>query len=95
MDSNFGIIILLFVVTYILFEISRLSRQVKGLTYKLEHLSKQVDSTELPINDECRKLINEGDEVKAIRKVREALGLTQPEAKRYIHELKITSSQNK
>ena len=62
---------------------------MKGLEYTLEQMSKQVDVPENPINNELRQMLIEGNDIKAVKRVRETLGLTLLEAKKYIDVLKL------
>lgn len=48
-----------------------------------------MELTENPINDELRKLIKDGKDIKAVKKARETLGLSLLEGKEYIDKLKI------
>lgn len=85
MDINIIEIILLFLILYLWNIVNRLEGQVKGLQYILNQVHKPMD---YPINNELRQLIQEGKEIKAIKKVRETLGLSLLEAKQYIDALK-------
>lgn len=88
MDLNIIEIILLFLILYLLGITSKLEGQVKGLKYTLIQLLETTDPVDYPINNELRELIQEGKEIKAVKKVRETLGLSLLEAKQYIDALK-------
>ena len=90
MEFNIMIISLLLVIfIYLLSTISKLNSRVKVLENKLKHLSNQTDVSESPINNELRQLLNEGNDVKAVKRVRETLGLSLIEAKQFVDGLKL------
>ena len=90
MEFNIMIISLLLVIfIYLLSTISKLNSRVKVLENKLKHLSNQTDVSESPTNNELRQLLNEGNDVKAVKRVRETLGLSLIEAKQYVDGLKL------
>lgn len=89
MEFNIVYVLILFIFIYLLSIVIKLSSRVKGLEYKLEQISKQFDVPESPINNELRQLLKEGNDVKAVKKVRETLGLSLVEAKHYIDVLKL------
>ncbi|MGE7023730.1 hypothetical protein [Solibacillus cecembensis] len=89
MEFNIFYVLILFIFIYLLSTVIKLSSRVKGLEYKLEQISKQFDVPESPINNELRQLLKEGNDVKAVKKVRETLGLSLVEAKQYIDVLKL------
>jgi len=95
MELNFIEIVLLLIGVSLLFlaggidsRINRIDNSTKGFKYTLDQISKQVDLPENPINKELRQLLNEGDDVKAIKRARETLGLSLLEAKKYVDALK-------
>lgn len=69
-------------------KVGKLEGRIKGIQYTLDQLSQQSELPEHPINDELRKLIKEGEDVRAIKRARETLGLTLLEGKDYIDKLK-------
>ncbi|ANS74522.1 hypothetical protein AWM70_07935 [Paenibacillus yonginensis] len=82
------ILILLLIILHLFTKVGQLEGRIKGMQYIINQLTKQVEIPELPINEDLRKLINEGEDVKAIKKTREVLGLSLLEAKAYIDQLK-------
>lgn len=80
---------LLFICLYLLSTVIKLTSRVKDLELKLVHISKQSDVPESPINNELRQLLKEGNDVKAVKRVRETRGLSLLEAKQYIDVLKL------
>ena len=88
MEFNFVEVLILFIGVYLIFAVIKLDGRVKGLKYTLDQISKQIDVPEKPINNELRQLLNEGNDVKAVKRVRETLGLSLVEAKQYVDELK-------
>nr|WP_245203717.1 hypothetical protein [Ammoniphilus resinae] len=80
----------MFISVYLLIVVSKLDSRVKSLKYTLTQFTKENNIPENhPINDELRKLINEGNDVKAVKKVRETFGLPLLEAKQYVDALKL------
>ena len=67
---------------------NKLEGRIKRIQYTLDQVTKQSGLPENPINNELRKLIKEGEDVKAIKKARETLGLSLIEGKEYIDKLK-------
>lgn len=86
-----GIIAVLFIMIgfYLLFKVMKIEEQLKGVKYKLDLISKEINVPENPINDELRTLIDSGEDVKAVKKAREVLGLSLVEGKQYIDTLKL------
>ena len=62
----------------------KLEGRTKRIQFTLDQLVQQSGLPENPINDELRQLIKDGEDVKAIKKARETLGLSLLEGKRYI-----------
>lgn len=92
MDLNYIDMMVLIVVLLILSTVLQINSRVKGLKYTLDQLTKHENIPEYPINDELRKLISNGEDVKAVKKVRETLGLSLLEGKQYIDALKLESN---
>lgn len=88
MGLTFFEILLLVIGLYLVTKVVALEGQIRGMKYTLNELAKHSDIPENPINDELRDLLNEGEEVKAVKLVRETLGLTLLEAKQYTDRLK-------
>ena len=82
------IIISFFIIIYLSVKLDKLEGRIKRMQYTLDQLTKQLGLPENPINDELRKLIKEGEDVKAVKKARETLGLSLLEGKNYIDKLK-------
>ena len=82
-----GLLLLIFI--YLLTTVDKLKGRVKGLEYRLEQISNQKNVPENPINNELRQLLKEGNDVKAIKRARETLGLSLLEGKQYIDALKL------
>ena len=82
-----GLLLLIFI--YLLTTVDKLKGRVKGLEYRLNHITNQMNVPENPINNELRQLIKEGNDVKAVKRVRETLGLSLIEGKQYIDVLKL------
>ncbi|MFD2925329.1 hypothetical protein [Halobacillus naozhouensis] len=75
-------------IVYLLRQVINLDGRVKGLSYTLDQVTNQMTLPEYLINDDLRKLISEDEEIKAIKKARETLGLSLVEGKKYIDQLK-------
>ncbi|MDN5709171.1 MAG: hypothetical protein L0G95_07010 [Planococcus sp. (in: firmicutes)] len=72
-----------------------LSQQIQALEVRMKHMSKRIKQLEAEvtleepaINEELRRLIAEGQEVRAIKAARVAFGYSLLEAKQYIDGLK-------
>lgn len=89
MEFNIFDVLILFICIYLLASVIQLNGRIKGLVYALDQISKQIDVPESPINNELRQLLNEGNDVKAVKRVRETLGLSLIEGKQYVDALKI------
>lgn len=83
-----GFLVLAFIILVLYLKVNDLEKRIKAMTRSLDQLAKQSDIPENPINNELRKLIKEGEDVRAIKRAREALGLSLLEGKEYIDELK-------
>ncbi|WP_411954802.1 hypothetical protein ACKXGF_03010 [Alkalibacillus sp. S2W] len=91
MEVYFLETLILFIGVYLLFAVNKLDGRVKNMNYNLEQISKKVDVPEKPINNELRELLDEGNDVEAVKKVRETMGLSLVEAKQYVDALKLES----
>lgn len=67
----------------------RLNKRLKRTEYKLEHLQKHLNLSQLPIHEELRQLVKDNEKIQAIKKARTELGFSLKEAKDYIESLKI------
>jgi len=88
MGLSFFDILLLVIALYLVTKVSALEGQVKGMKHTLNELAKHSNLPEDPINDKVRTLLDEGEDVKAVKLVRETWGLTLLEAKQYTDKLK-------
>ena len=79
---------MLLICIYLFSTVSKLNSRVISLEYKLGQIS-EVYVSEKPIDNELRLFIKEGNDVKAVKRVRETLGLSLIEAKQYIDALKL------
>ncbi|MCM3399172.1 hypothetical protein M3638_15210 [Oceanobacillus profundus] len=82
------IIIAFLIIINVTAKVNKLEGRIKRMQYTLDQVTKQSGLPENPINDELLKLIKEGEDVKAIKKARETLGLSLIEGKEYIDKLK-------
>lgn len=81
----------LIVIVYLLFRVISLENRVKQLQSKMKLLTKQP--VESAVDDDLRDSIKEGNEIKAIKEARVALGLSLIEGKEYIDRLKQSMNQ--
>lgn len=82
------IIVSSLIIIYLSVKLDKLEGRMKRIQYTLDQLSKQNGLPENPINNELRELIKDGEDVKAVKKARETLGLSLLEGKNYIDKLK-------
>lgn len=83
-----GLVIIIFMlITTVTTKLNSLEIQVRSLKFTLDQVANQVEVPEHPINDELRKMLKEGKEVKAIKEARQVLGLSLVEAKQYVDKL--------
>ncbi len=82
------ILLLSLIIVNLSTKVSKLEGRMKKMQYTINHVAKHSEIPENPINDELRKLIKEGKDIKAIKKVREEWGLSLLEGKEYIDNLK-------
>lgn len=87
-------LVMAFIILALYLKVNDLEKRIKTMKRTLDQLAKQSDMPENPINNELRKLIKEGKDIKAIKKAREALGLSLLEGKEYIDELKNNPTGN-
>ncbi|AQU79574.1 hypothetical protein [Planococcus faecalis] len=89
MESNFIEILILVLILYLFATVIKLSGQIKGMKHTLTQLSKGMNIPESPIDPEIKRLIEEGNDVKAIKRARELFGYTLLEGKKYVDDMKI------
>lgn len=73
---------------YMLYKMSQLQEEIKGIRNKLEQMASQMNLPENPINEELRELLKTGEDIKAVKVARETLGLSLLEGKQYVDALK-------
>lgn len=91
MEFNFITILLLFIGGFLLYLVGKMEKMendIKGIKSTIDLISKQVGVPEDPVHEELQQLLDEGNEVKAVKRARETLGLSLLEAKKYIDALK-------
>ncbi|MBD8498430.1 hypothetical protein [Paenibacillus arenosi] len=89
MEFNFVEGLILFIGIYLLFAVIKLDGRIKGIKYTLDQMSKQSGVSEEPLHNELRQLLHEGNNVTAVKRVRETLGLSLLEAKQYVDAIKL------
>ena len=91
LEFNFITILLLFIGGFLLYLVGKMEKMendIKGIKSTIDLISKQVGVPEDPVHEELQQLLDEGNEVKAVKRARETLGLSLLEAKKYIDALK-------
>ncbi|RKD69695.1 hypothetical protein ATL39_3122 [Sinobaca qinghaiensis] len=86
--GNFIMGVLFLVVTYLLTRINRLEKRIKQMQIVLDRGDETPENSEALLENELRKLIEEGNDVKAVKMAREKWGLSLIEGKQYIDKLK-------
>lgn len=89
MEFNTIEIMILVIVLYLLSTVLKLDGRIKGIKHTLDRISKGMDIPESPVDPEIKRLLSEGNDVKAVKRARELFGLTLLEGKQYIDGLKI------
>ncbi|MFP8783265.1 hypothetical protein [Planococcus plakortidis] len=69
-------------------QIQALEVRIKRMSKRIEQLEAEANLEEPAINEELRRLIAEGQEVRAVKAARVAFGYSLIEAKQYIDGLK-------
>jgi len=90
-EYHMDYLILCIIVLYISIltsKIDSLQKHITRMNLNLLKIAKQVGVPQEPLDDELRSLIEKGEKIKAIKKVREATGLGLKEAKDYVDNLK-------
>ena len=80
--------ILLLAVFYLIMRVDKLENRIKKLTYTLNQITSKMELEEPPVHDEIRQLLQEGNDLAAIKLVRQTLGLSLLEGKQYVDSLK-------
>ncbi|HEY2491346.1 MAG TPA: hypothetical protein VGI33_00185 [Paenibacillus sp.] len=80
--------IVLLLLIYLIVTIDKLQGHIKSMQYTLDQVAKKVEIPEAPINDDLRKLLKVEKDVQAVKLVRENMGLSLIEAKKYVDALK-------
>lgn len=85
-------LLIVFIVISLLSKVDKLEGRLKSMQYTLAQLA-NTSGVENPINEDLRKLIKDGKDIKAIKKARETLGLSLVEGKEYIDQLKFENKE--
>lgn len=78
----------LIIVFYLFLRIDMMEKRLKQMHNLLERMEEAADLPEDPLHDELRRMIKQGEEIKAIKLARNKLGLSLIEGKHYIDNLK-------
>ncbi len=87
-----GVLVMALIILSLYLKVNHLETRMKSMQRTLNQWIEQSDLPENPINDELRELIKIGEDVKAIKKAREVLGLSLLEGKEYIDGLKLKTN---
>ncbi len=88
LGSDFIEFLILLAIIYLMVTVGKLEGRIKGLQHSLQQISKQVGVSTEVIANEVRDLLEEGKDVAAVKCVRETLGLTLVETKKYVDQFK-------
>lgn len=82
--------VLLLLIAYLFITTLTLQQRVRSAEARLTQMTKQLPEPpiESPIEDELLLLLKQGQDVQAVKRVREVMGLSLLDAKRYIDTLK-------
>ncbi|UAL53600.1 MULTISPECIES: hypothetical protein [Metabacillus] len=95
MEYAIIIVILLFIYMVTSSRIKALENQIKSMKVKIDQLSINGDVQVNPVDDDIRKLLHEGKDVRAVKAVRDALGLSLLDAKQYVDAIKKEMDEKK
>lgn len=95
MEYTIIIVILLFIYMVTSSRIKALENQIKSMKVKIDQLSINGDVQVNPVDDDVRKLLHEGKDVRAVKAVRDALGLSLLGAKQYVDTIKKEMDEKK
>ncbi|WP_191565942.1 hypothetical protein [Metabacillus idriensis] len=95
MEYAIIIVILLFIYMVTSSRIKALENQIKSMKVKIDQLSINGDVQVNPVDDDVRKLLHEGKDVRAVKAVRDALGLSLLGAKQYVDTIKKEMDEKK
>lgn len=95
MEYAIIIVILLFIYMVTSSRIKALENQIKSMKVKIDQLSINGDVQVNPVDDDIRKILHEGKDVRAVKAVRDALGLSLLDAKQYVDAIKKEMDEKK
>lgn len=95
MEYAIIIVILLFIYMVTSSRIRALENQIKSMKVKIDQLSLSGEVQVHPVDAEVRKLLHEGKDVRAVKAVRDALGLSLLDAKHYVDAIKKEMDEKK
>ncbi|KGX92308.1 hypothetical protein N781_16215 [Pontibacillus halophilus JSM 076056 = DSM 19796] len=75
-------------ITMIMMKVEKLEGRLKLMEQNLDRLANHLEVPEPEINEELREIMKDGEDVRAVKRAREALGLSLVEAKEYVDRLK-------
>ena len=84
---TFYVIASIILILYLVFRVVALEGRLKQLQSSLSQVRDYPEIEEHPVNDELRTLIQNGENVKAVKRSREAFGFSLLEGKEYIDKL--------
>lgn len=84
------IIIVLLAVLMISSRMAAIEKRMKQQQDVLNQIAKHLGIPEPPVHEEVKRLLREGQDIKAVKTAREELGLSLLEAKQYVDAIKDT-----
>lgn len=84
---TFYVIASIIIIFYLVYKVVALEGRVKQLQSRLSQVRDYPEIEKHPVNDELRTLIQNGENIKAIKKSREVFGFSLLEGKEYIDKI--------
>ncbi len=81
-------ILTLILILYLFSTVMKLESRMKGMKNTLDQIAQKVVISESFDDPEIKKLIDEGNDIQAIKRARELFGFTLLEGKQYVETLK-------
>ncbi|WP_345243174.1 hypothetical protein [Pontibacillus salipaludis] len=81
------VLLLIIVGIVVMGNLKKIDKEHKQVKNKVDRIKRGVDVSEPEVNEELRTLIQKGEEVKAVKRARQVLGLSLLEGKQYVDVL--------
>ncbi|MGG3280859.1 hypothetical protein [Paenibacillus solani] len=82
------IVVVVLAVLMISSRMAAIEKRMKQQQAVLNQIAKHLSAPEPPVHEEVKRLLREGQDIKAVKTVREELGLSLLEAKQYVDAIK-------